>query len=60
MKNYEIAVHALHNGDQDTFKTWVNMASSLNILNGIEYVLQESLFRRHQIINLMRFILEDK
>lgn len=58
MKSYEIAVLALHNGDNETFEAWVKVASTINILNGIEYAMQEGVSKRHQIINQMRIILE--
>lgn len=58
MKAYENAVMNLVNGNQSDFRKWIQGTSKVNMLNAIEYAQQEGLYKRHEIINQMRIILE--
>ncbi len=53
-REYELAVKELHRGNKGIFNIWLMGASKVDILNAIEFAMQESLFKRHQIINIMR------
>ncbi len=58
MKSYELAVHQLALGNYTVFATWLKHARRINILNAIEYAMQEGLYKRHEIINRMRMALK--
>lgn len=58
LRPYEEAIHTLHNGNYSDFKAWLKGASKVNMLNAIEYAMQEGIFQRHVIINSMRSALE--
>lgn len=58
LRPYEEAIQTLYNGNHSVFKKWLKGASKVNMLNAIEYAMQEGIFKRHQIINSMRSALE--
>lgn len=55
---YQEAVGTLYNGNISTFKKWMKTAKKIDILNAIEYAMQEGLYKRHELINSMRIYLE--
>lgn len=49
-----MAIKELQNGNKGIFDMWLIGANKLDMLNAVEFAMQESLFKRHQIINIMR------